>query len=206
LHGSRPLEYLDNFPDASRQLLFSVVAITIAPWAVVFDSTLLAYAAVFAVYTVIGFSFACFGLCYVVGFTSRSALQRVVVTSFIVLSLTTFAHISVDAFAVGSAYHAFGTPLAVCGALTFFLGMLSRSSAFVFLLRPNVFCLVCFVGVANALLLSLSVYICARTTHISICLQLPAPQLWLIAGTRHTVNKTAAAAAISLFISPHKSQ
>lgn len=45
--------------------------------AIHYDSTLLGYMTIMAFYTVLGFSFACYGLCYFIGFDTKDAVKRV---------------------------------------------------------------------------------------------------------------------------------
>merc|ERR550514_8145 len=72
--------------DRLSQLRNLWLALTWAPLAVHFQSVLLGYMVVLALYAVLGFSGACYGLCYCIGFQSKDNMMRVAVTSALLLT------------------------------------------------------------------------------------------------------------------------
>merc|ERR550514_644915 len=72
--------------DRLSQLRNLWLALTWAPLAVHFQSVLLGYLVVLALYMVLGFSGACHGLCYCIGFHSRDQMMRVAATSALLLT------------------------------------------------------------------------------------------------------------------------
>jgi len=71
--------------DALKRITSCWAAATLAPIAHAYQSTLLAYFSVFATYSALGFSVACHGLCWCIGFTSKRAIERIAATSALVL-------------------------------------------------------------------------------------------------------------------------
>jgi len=126
--------------DLVRVLASFWVALTAAPIAIHYQSVFLAYVTVFALYSALGFSVACCGLCYFVGFSDKHATVRVAVTS--ACSLTIYScmrvlesyHFDLGGIdSEGNTYHTewlapFVSPLTVMGALTLYLALLILSS------------------------------------------------------------------------------
>ena len=113
-------------------MVYSWVALSVAPVAVAFDSKLMAYVAVLAFYGVIGFSVCFFGLGVAIGFDGKSATSRVAVTSALFLVTSTAAR---EAHKVwegggGDELRCFESPIAVMGSLTLYLALLIRSSKY----------------------------------------------------------------------------
>jgi len=112
-------------PQRRHFCISTAVAVFCTPICIRFESQLLGYVIVWAVYGVLGFSVACYGLCYVIGFRSESAIERVTVASGVLL----FCIVSMRACNVqGSAWSALSSPCSVMGSLTLFLGLLIVSS------------------------------------------------------------------------------
>jgi len=113
--------------------LFSMwVSMTVAPCAISFDSKLLAYVAVMAFYSVLGFSVCFFGLGVAIGFDGKSAMSRVSFTSAVLLVVHTATREITKKGWQEQNYiehiRIFDSPVAVLGSLTLYLGLLIMSS------------------------------------------------------------------------------
>jgi len=113
-----------------REALCSLVSAwacaTLTPLALAHASPLLAYLATFAAYSALGFSVGCRGLCWVVGFHSKRAVERVCATSALLLA----SHLAVREARGRAALGPFDSPLSVVGALTLYLALLIVSSLY----------------------------------------------------------------------------
>ena len=127
--------------EAFAQLVNGWAALVLAPIAISYDSALAAFLATFAVYAVLGFSGACLGLCYCVGFRSERAIERCAATSALLLAARRRARarpalIAAAARRLASALRrvsraaVFASPVAVVGALTLYLALLITSSLY----------------------------------------------------------------------------
>jgi len=105
---------------------FATIALANVPLALHFDSRLFGYATVITAHMAVGFSVACYGLCYVIGFQDRYALQRSVVASLITIPLF-FVMRNVPEFAqyCGPFMH----PVYVFSSIVYLLGLLIVSSS-----------------------------------------------------------------------------
>jgi len=101
-------------------------ALTLAPLAVTHQSRLMGTLTGFAFYGALGFSAFNVGLCFFIGFTSRDALIRVAVTSFLLICTLVTLHLC----GVQGSYYVqpFGPALMCLGNVTYFLAMLISSS------------------------------------------------------------------------------
>jgi len=97
------------------------------PFAHYFDSIMLGYFSVIAFYGIIGFSVACYGLCYVIGFSNDDAMGRVVSTSTILLIV--FAGLKITGIHK-ALVNPFSSAVMTMGTLTLFLALLIISSKF----------------------------------------------------------------------------
>jgi len=114
------------------------VALTTAPIAIHYQSVFLAYITVLALYSALGFSVACCGLCYFIGFSDKHATVRVAVASacslMIYSCLRVLESYQLNLLGVSEREgHAdwlvpFVSPLTVVGALTLYLALLILSS------------------------------------------------------------------------------
>lgn len=118
------------------RLLSGWLCCTLAPLALRFDSRLLGYLTVFAAFSLIGFSATCRGLCWVVGFSSQRAMERVAATSALLLSAFVGARelgvglLGVPAAQAQRLAAPFASAVAVVGALTLHLALLIISSRY----------------------------------------------------------------------------
>ena len=71
--------------EAFTQLTAAWLAASTAPLAIHFQSTMLGYACVVALYTFLGFNVACFGLCWCIGWTKKDAMVRTLCSSVLLL-------------------------------------------------------------------------------------------------------------------------
>ena len=92
-----------------------------------FNSKLFSFFAVINLYTFLGFFTDCFGLCYVIGFKSKSDLYLVVITSFV---LMTFFLIIRALNINNNILELYRCPIQIFGALTYFLGLLIFASEY----------------------------------------------------------------------------
>ena len=106
-------------------LINTFVVLIAIPSAILFQSSILGFAAVFSIYSIIGFSVICRGLCYCIGFHSKEALVRVACASTILLTLFTIITIY-----YGELFYItpFKTAIGVAGGLTLYLALLIFSS------------------------------------------------------------------------------
>ena len=92
-----------------------------------FNSKLFSFFAVINLYTFLGFFTDCFGLCYVIGFKSKSDLYLVVMTSFVLMTF----YIILRALNINNnILELYRCPIQILGALTYFLGLLIFSSEY----------------------------------------------------------------------------
>jgi len=106
------------------------LAVCWMPSAIHFQSTLLGYMVVLALFSALGFGVTCHGLCYLVGFKSESAMQRVCASSLaLVIGFT----------ALRANYHVpatwlepFLSPISIVGNIMLFLSLLIMSSRYYF--------------------------------------------------------------------------
>ena len=85
LHGDFIVSYLAEKSFGLLHLSCAWLAAVYGSMAIMYSSYLFAFLTVLAVYSSLGFSFMCFGLCYMIGFRDKDALSRVAVTSAILL-------------------------------------------------------------------------------------------------------------------------
>jgi hypothetical protein len=78
-------EKLDN--NVLYNLVNLYVTLLFIPLAILFESQLFGWISIICLYTTLGFSFICGGLCYFIGFHDKEAMIRVSITSTILLSL-----------------------------------------------------------------------------------------------------------------------
>mmetsp|Transcript_3588 Transcript_3588/g.10173 ORF Transcript_3588/g.10173 Transcript_3588/m.10173 type:complete len:701 (+) Transcript_3588:108-2210(+) len=129
-----PLSYADR--ESLTRLLSGWLCASLAPLAVHFESKLLGYVAVFAAYSVLGFSVACHGLCWVVGFSSQRAMERVAATSALLLATFVGARelgvgwLGVPPAQAQQLAAPFASAVAVVGALALHLALLITSSRY----------------------------------------------------------------------------
>jgi len=108
-------------------LFFATIALANVPLALLFDSRLFGFVTVIAAHMAIGFSVACYGLCYCIGFKDKQAIQRSVVTSMITIPLF-FIMRNMDEY---SEYCGpFMQPVYVFSTVVYLLGLLIVSSPF----------------------------------------------------------------------------
>jgi len=112
--------------EALCSLVSAWVCATLTPLALIHSSALLSYLATFAAYSALGFSVTCHGLCWVIGFHSKAALERVGATSALLLT----SHLAVRETLGRTALGPFDSPLSVVGALTLYLALLIVSSLY----------------------------------------------------------------------------
>eukprot|EP00727_Mastigamoeba_balamuthi_P007507 m51a1_g3377 hypothetical protein (675) ;mRNA; r:474843-477153 len=126
LHGAslkRAVKSKDGLTFATAAWICSFVV----PAALQHQSVMLAFAAVWAVYTALGFSVVCYGLCWCVGFHSKNAIERVCATSFVLLALFTGLR-AAGLYERYTAIAVFSCPVQVMGSVTLLLGGLIYSS------------------------------------------------------------------------------
>lgn len=58
-------------------IFFKYLIIYFFSKAIYYDSSLIGFMTILAFYTVLGFSFACYGLCYCIGFDDKDSIKRV---------------------------------------------------------------------------------------------------------------------------------
>ena len=123
LHG---LECLKIMKDDTKMQLFNIwVALSLFPLAVHRDSTLVGYLCVISLYAAVGFSVACYGMCYCIGFNSEDALHRSAVVS--ALSLVGGAALEIFGQHNGVArttFAPFRSASFVMGGIVYYLAML----------------------------------------------------------------------------------
>ena len=118
-------------PDAFPRVTSCWAAATLVPVAHAYQSTLLAYLSVFALYSALGFSVACHGLCWCIGFTSKRAVERIAATSALTLVFGVLLRELGPRYALPrEALVVFSSPLAVVGSLTLYLALLITSSLY----------------------------------------------------------------------------
>jgi len=123
LYGLHVVKHLSY--DSRKQLANGYIALVCVPLAIYYNSLLLSFTATLTIYGILGFSTACYGLCYVVGFNSEDAMLRVAVTSFLLLSISTGIKM-----AWGNPWwmEAFRAPISIVGSLTLYLACLIYAS------------------------------------------------------------------------------
>lgn len=124
---SASLNPISMSPESRTQLVYSWLGLTLLPATIALNSTLLGYLTVIAFYSVLGLSGATTGLCTMIGFDSKAALERVGATSMVVISAFVGANV-VD-------YHPamlgpFESAIQVIGVLSLHLSFLIFASAF----------------------------------------------------------------------------
>jgi hypothetical protein len=111
------------------QLISLWAIVTMIPAIITYESQLLAFLFVAAIYSFLGFSFICFGLCYAIGFESKNALHRIIVVSFLITNLfAVLKYVGIqDQYPI---IRIFSNAIAVQGNLTLNLGLLIFASEF----------------------------------------------------------------------------
>jgi len=97
------------------------------PFAHYFNSVMLGYFSVIAFYGILGFSVACYGLCYLIGFDSDEAMGRVACTSTILMII--FSALKIMGIK-NSWIYPFSSAIMTFGAITLFLALLIMSSKY----------------------------------------------------------------------------
>lgn len=118
--------------DAFAQL-FGILCMAVwMPSAVHYQSTLIGFMSTFALYQTLGFSVACYGLCWLIGFDDKKALERVVLTSVLLVTFFVLAKIYLlySLANVGYLLKPFSTAVLTLGNVTYFLGLLILASRF----------------------------------------------------------------------------
>lgn len=129
LHGHKAKN--DVSSETFTQILNAWIAATCAPLAVQYGSSLFGFGTVIAIYSVLGFSTACYGLCYAIGFRSKNSLERVVATSsLLLLGYSALKYLDARAIITSQYFAPFTSPIAVMGSFTMFLGLLILSSRY----------------------------------------------------------------------------
>jgi hypothetical protein len=109
------------------QILNLVMALYWIPMALHFNSTFFGFLVVCAFWSMLGFSVACYGLCWAIGFHSRENLERCVAASFYILSIFVVLKVS----GVNVVYLIpFSTAVSTMGCVVLYLGLLIASSRF----------------------------------------------------------------------------
>eukprot|EP00756_Hemistasia_phaeocysticola_P025073 Hpha_TRINITY_DN15987_c2_g1::TRINITY_DN15987_c2_g1_i1::g.72297::m.72297 len=121
LHAPMSKNGRDAFYSASNLWIASILV----PNALFFDSTLTAFLAVISIFAALGFSVACYGLCYCIGF-KEGTIERCMATSALLLTGFTAARASKLLLPAGLGL--FQTPVNVFGGVVLFLGLLIFSS------------------------------------------------------------------------------
>jgi len=118
--------------DGFMQVVNIYLALVWGPQAVIYQSELLGFFTVGAVYGALGFSVACYGLCWVIGFDSKNTLYRVVANSVVLMIVFTLFRVGVLAIILQADPHYFLSPFATAvltlGSVTYFLGLLIVSA------------------------------------------------------------------------------
>jgi hypothetical protein len=117
-------------PQALPRMVSTWLALTLAALAMSHDSELLGFASVVAFYAAIGFQVCAYGLCYVIGFESDSAMERCAVTSFVLLSSVGGARFLNTSWSLGGHFAPFRSAVSVFGCIVLFLALLIMSSRF----------------------------------------------------------------------------
>ena len=113
----RPKNY-----QALVSVLFAMVAL---PLALRFNSVLIGFLGVAAVYSALGFGVSAFGLCYVVGFDSDSALERCLLSSLCLLVGLFWVHVGDPGLVVY--FRPLLPALSTLGSVTYFLALLIKT-------------------------------------------------------------------------------
>ena len=82
----RVKHFFGNRSSTLNQFICTWIAICWIPMAILFHSTLLAFGAVIAMYSALGFSVVCTGLCYYIGFEGDNQIKRVATASALLLA------------------------------------------------------------------------------------------------------------------------
>jgi len=125
LHGKKVSK--EENRELLTQLMNSWLAACWVPLAIYYQSNLIGYLVVCAIYAVLGFNIACYGLCYCIGFTKKEALHRCVASSILLLSI--FTILRIQGFE-RNILLPFGSAVSVIGSLVLFLGLLIYSSKY----------------------------------------------------------------------------
>ena len=117
-----------------RQLFNIWVALSLFPLAVHRDSTLVGYLCVISLYAAVGFSVACYGMCYYIGFDGEDALHRSAVVSALSLvvgaALEIFGKHKHKHGVVRTTFAPFRSASFVMGGIVYYLAMLIISSQY----------------------------------------------------------------------------
>jgi hypothetical protein len=127
--GARPWRALGE--DARVVLTGGYFCLAWAPMAVHFQSSLLGYMSVCALYAALGFSGCCFGLCYCIGWESEASMQRTAATSALLLAAFVASRgvcSEISSPALEGVLAPFGPAVGVMGGVTLFLALLIMSS------------------------------------------------------------------------------
>eukprot|EP00051_Salpingoeca_urceolata_P014905 m.190296 g.190296 ORF g.190296 m.190296 type:complete len:616 (-) comp18225_c0_seq5:99-1946(-) len=124
LHGGSVIKRLH--PDTVTQMMSVWYGLCWFPFAIYYQSTLMAYASTALGASALGFGVACYGMCYVIGFRSKNALQRATVTAGLVLDLLGLA-VVLD-MSGPKLLAPFASPMTVLGGVVHFMGLLIISS------------------------------------------------------------------------------
>ena len=127
VHASliRPRPWADS--RAFSKIINGYIVLTVAPVAILHASNLLGWLTVLAAYGFLGFSVACCGLCWYIGFEDENAIERVAVTSLSLLVGFTVLHWTVtkgDPLLLAP----FESACTIMGSITLFLALLIASS------------------------------------------------------------------------------
>uniref|UniRef100_A0A0G4I0G0 Uncharacterized protein n=1 Tax=Chromera velia CCMP2878 TaxID=1169474 RepID=A0A0G4I0G0_9ALVE len=141
MHGKKVSRQAD--PKALAQVSASIFGFAFGLGAVRFESEFLGFLTVMCVYTVLGFSVVCFGLCWCIGFDSEASMARCVGASGLLLGAFVggFAFVNVaeeagmegvlvQSAAVRESLRPFQSAMGVMGAVVGFLALLIISSLY----------------------------------------------------------------------------
>jgi len=113
-----------------RFCFFALIMIVTIPMAIQFNSRLFAFFAVSAFHAMVGFSVACYGLCYAIGFEDKDALERSVVASLITIPLFFWLNISLFNSPEHLMLQPFIQPVYIFTTIVYFLALLIVSSKY----------------------------------------------------------------------------
>lgn len=113
--------------DNDMKIFEILTIITLFSLSVNFNYKIFSFLTTIMFYHFIGFYTACFGLCYYIGFTKHSDMNRVITTSFLFM---VFFIIIKGLNINNKIIELYRSPLQIFGSLTYFLGWLILSSGF----------------------------------------------------------------------------
>lgn len=115
------LPYIDT---TDYHLLLSLIfAIVCIPLSIRLNSVLMGFIGVGAIYNALGFSISNWGLCYFIGFNNETALERCLLSSFMLLILLLFGHVMYPDLLLSSLTPALNT----LGSITYYIALLIKT-------------------------------------------------------------------------------